>query len=430
MGHSQMLLSGLLQKFVRNGTLRLYDSSGALHEFGGKLPGPSVTVRINQRGLETKLFLNPELQAGEAYMAGTLTLENGSAIHDLLMLFSVNRTAFAGHASQKLLRKASRAVRRWHQANTVGRAAKNARHHYDLSTDLYRLFLDKNMQYSCAYFRDPERDTLEQAQNNKLIHATAKLQLKPDMSVIELGSGWGGFAIHLAKQSGARVLAINVSPEQIRIAREHAEQAGVSDLVEFRESDYRKVEGRFDRVVSVGMMEHVGIGHFDEYFGAIRGMLKDDGYAFIHCIGRMSPPGTTGPFIRKYIFPGGYVPALSEALAATERNGLWNADIEILRLHYYHTIRHWRERFAQNRHEAAKLYDERFCRMWEFYLAAVELEFLHGSHMVFQLLLAKTRDAVPIRRDYMFDAERAALTGSPSWPLAAAPDLAKSAHHE
>jgi cyclopropane-fatty-acyl-phospholipid synthase len=397
------LLSGLLDKFIRNGTLRLYDASGTLHTFGGKQPGPAVTLRINRRGLATTLFLNPELKAAEAYMDGGLTFEDGSGVYDLLLLFSVNRSGLAAHGGQKLLRRLWRALRRWHQANPTGVAAKQARHHYDLSTELYRLFLDDDMQYSCAYFRDPEHDTLEEAQRYKLIHATAKLQLKPGMSVVEIGSGWGGFAIHLARETGARVVGINVSPEQIKIARERAQAAGVADLVEFRELDYRDVAGTFDRVVSVGMMEHVGIAHFDEYFAKIRGLLKDDGYGFIHCIGRMSPPGTTGPFIRKYIFPGGYSPALSEVLAATERNGLWVADIEVLRLHYYHTIRHWRQRFASNRARAAQIYDERFCRMWEFYLAAVELEFLHGSHMVFQMLVAKTRDAVPIRRDFMID---------------------------
>lgn len=403
------LLSGLLEKFVENGTLRLYDSAGKLHVYGGKKPGPSVTARINRPGLETKLFLNPDLRAGEAYMDGGLTFEDGSGIYDLILLFSVNRTAFSRHGSQRLLRRLWRGMRRWHQANTVAAAARNARHHYDLSTELYRLFLDEDMNYSCAYFHDPERDTLEQAQRNKLIHATAKLELQPGMSVVEIGSGWGGFAIHLAKEAGAHVLALNVSPEQIRIARERAAAAGVSDLVEFREADYRNVDGRFDRVVSVGMMEHVGIGHYDDYFGAVRALLKDDGFAFIHCIGRMSPPGTTGPFIRKYIFPGGYVPALSEVFAATERCGLWNADTEVLRLHYAYTIRHWRERFARSRDKAAQIYDERFCRMWEFYLAAAELEFLYGPHMVFQLLLSTKRDAVPIRRDFMLDAERAAL---------------------
>jgi cyclopropane-fatty-acyl-phospholipid synthase len=322
------------------------------------------------------------------------------------MLFSVNRAGLAAHGSQRVLRKLWRWLRRWHQANPVGIAAKQARHHYDISTDFYRLFLDDDLQYSCAYFRDPVHDTLEEAQRYKLIHAVAKLQLEPGMTVVEIGSGWGGFAIHLAKQTGARVVGINVSPKQNSIANERARAAGVADLVEFREVDYRQIEGRFDRVVSVGMMEHVGISHFDEYFAKIRSILKDDGYGFIHCIGRMSPPGTTGPFIRKYIFPGGYSPALSEVLGATERNGLWVSDIEVLRLHYYYTLRHWRERFAQNRKQAVQISGERFCRMWEFYLAAAELEFLHGSHMVFQLLVAKTRDAVPTRRDFMFDAER------------------------
>jgi cyclopropane-fatty-acyl-phospholipid synthase len=402
------LLSGLLEKFVRNGTLRIYDASGRLHTFGGKSPGPTVTARINRRSLEYTLALNPELKAAEGYMDGALTFEDGSSIGDLLMLFSLNRAGLGSHGSQKLLRTLWRKLRRWQQANPVGVAAKHARHHYDVPPELYRLFLDDDMQYSCAYFHDFAHDTLEEAQRHKLIHATAKLGLKPGMTVAEIGSGWGGFAIHIARQTGAKVVAINVSPEQIKVSRERAQAAGVGNLVEFRELDYRNLEGRFDRVVSVGMMEHVGSSHYGEYFGKIRNLLNDDGYAFVHFIGRMSPPGTTGPFIRKYIFPGGYSPALSEVLATTERNGLWVSDIEILRLHYAHTIRHWRERFARNRAKAVAIMGERFCRMWEFYLAAVELEFLHGSHMVAQLLLAKTRDAVPVRRDFMLDDEREA----------------------
>jgi cyclopropane-fatty-acyl-phospholipid synthase len=402
------LLSNLLGKFIRKGTLRFYDAGGQLHVFGGRQPGPTVTARLHDAALEKKLFTNPELYAAEAYMDGKLTFEEGSGVHDFLMLFSVNRQALYSYGSQRVMQKIWRALRRWHQANPIGAAAKNARHHYDVSSELYQLFLDKQMQYSCAYFRDPENETLEQAQQNKLIHATTKLQLKPGMTVAEIGSGWGGFAIHLARETGAHVTAINVSPEQLKVSRERAQEAGVAELIDFRELDYRNLRGKFDRVVSVGMMEHVGIGHFDEYFWTVRDLLKDDGYAFIHCIGRMSVPGTTGPFIRKYIFPGAYVPALSEVFAATERNGLWVADNEILRLHYYYTCQHWRKRFAANREAAKRIYDERFCRMWEWYLSAVELEFLHGSHMVFQLLLAKTRDAVPITRDFMIDAERAA----------------------
>ncbi|MBO6509801.1 MAG: class I SAM-dependent methyltransferase, partial [Roseibium sp.] len=260
------------------------------------------------------------------------------------------------------------------------------------------------LNYSCAYYTSAE-DSLEAAQAAKLTHLVAKLDLKPDMEVLEIGGGWGSLAIRMA-QAGARVTSLNVSPEQVKIAEERVRAAGVEDRVTFVLKDYREFEGRFDRVISVGMMEHVGIGHLDEYFGKIRACLTDSGYAVIHSIGRMTPPGTTGPFIRKYIFPGGYVPALSEVFASTERLGLWVCDAEILRLHYYYTIRDWRVRFEEKRGAAAELYDEAFCRMWEFYLCAVELGFLHGSNMVFQLLLSKERDAVPIIRDFIVDNER------------------------
>ena len=417
------LLSNLLTKFIRNGTLRLIAADGSVRVFGGKRPGPSVTVRLQDPALYTRLALNPEYHAGEAYMNGTLTFEDGSEIGDFMYLFSLNRGGLAGSASQRVLRRVWRGVRRRHQANVVGKAAANARHHYDISTEIYRLFLDDGLNYSCAFFDDPEHDTLEQAQERKLRRATAKLRLSPGMTVAEIGSGWGSFAIHIAATTGARVVAINVSPEQIRVARERAQAAGVGELVEFREMDYRTLTGHFDRVVSVGMMEHVGIGHFDAYFGKIRDLLTDDGYAFVHCIGRMLPPGTTGPFIRKYIFPGAYVPSLSEVFAATERTALWVADMEVLRLHYYHTLRHWRARFAANRAQAAALADERFCRMWEYYLAAVQVGFLNGSNMVFQLLLSTRNDAVPIVRDFMLggDSAAAGLSARSRGATAAAP---------
>ncbi len=395
------LLSNLLTRFIQNGEMRLTDADGRQHLFGGRAAGPRVTIRLSDRALHTRLALNPELHAGEAYMNGTLTFQDGSDIGDFMAIFAANRSGLAGHASQRLLRRAWRGLKRWHQANPVGVAAANARHHYDLSVDLYRLFLDEGLNYSCAFFEDPERETLEQAQHNKLERLTAKLGLRPGMTVAEIGSGWGSLAIHMALTTGARVVAINVSPEQIRIARERAAAAGVGDLVEFRELDYRALEGRFDRVVSVGMMEHVGIGQFDAYFATVKRLLAADGYAVIHCIGRMTQPGTTGPFIRKYIFPGAYVPSLSEVFAATERQALWVADMEVLRLHYHHTLRHWRARFAANRTRAAELYDERFCRMWEYYLAAVDVGFLNGSNMVFQIAVSARIDAVPIVRDFM-----------------------------
>jgi cyclopropane-fatty-acyl-phospholipid synthase len=401
------LLRGLLTQFVKNGQLRLTDAGGGTHVFGTGENGPVVTARLTNNAVEWKLFLNPELAAAEAYMDGHLVFEEGSTIHDLLVLFSVNREPLGSHPVQGMMRRLWKTFRRRQQANDVASAKAHARHHYDISTDLYRLFLDADLNYSCAYYRRPEM-SLEEAQESKLVHALAKLGIKPGMSVLEIGGGWGAFAIKLA-QAGANVTSLNVSPEQIKIAREFAEAAGVSDAVTFVQKDYREFEGQFDRLVSVGMMEHVGIGHLDEYFSQVKRLMNPDGYAFVHAIGRMTPPGTTGPFFRKYIFPGGYVPALSEVFAVTERQGLWVADMEVLRLHYAYTLQAWRERFAARREEAKALYDERFCRMWEFYLSAAELGFVHGSNMVFQLLISRKRDAVPITRDFLVDDERALL---------------------
>lgn len=401
-------LSNLLKAFIKKGQLTVYDVDHAPHIFGAGKDGPAVSMKLHNKALYWKLFLNPELQAAEAYMDGGLTFVDGSGCYDLLFLFSINRGPLASHKVQGLLRRGWRGMRRWQQRNDVDNAKRQARHHYDLSTELYRLFLDEDLNYSCAFFRSPD-DTLEEAQEAKLTRAVAKLGLAADMSVAEIGGGWGSFAIRLA-QAGARVTSINVSPEQIAIAKENAAEAGVGDRIDFVQKDYREVSGSFDRVVSVGMMEHVGIGHYDEFFGQVRDLLNPDGYAFIHSIGRMTQPGTTGPFFRKYIFPGGYVPALSETFAATERQGLWVADMEVLRLHYYYTVREWRRRFEANRDKALALYDERFCRMWEFYLGAAELGFLHGSNMVFQLLLSKERDAVPLDRNFIVDAERGMRT--------------------
>jgi cyclopropane-fatty-acyl-phospholipid synthase len=332
--------------------------------------------------------------------------ENGSQVFDLLTLFSINRRGLGAHPVQQAIRKIWRALRGRHQHNPVGKAARNARDHYDYPEAFYSLWLDKSMTYTCAYFTHPD-ESLEDAQLNKIRHVAAKLRLEPGMSVAELGCGWGALAIYLAQNCGVRVTAVNVSPEQIAVARRRAEAAGVSDKVTFIEQDLRDIQGQYDRVVTIGSMEHAGVGHFDEYFDNIRRLLLPGGFALVHAIGRMSPPGTTGPFIRKYIFPGGYVPAMSEVFAAAERTGLWVADCEILRLHYYWTIHNWRLRFMAKRDQVAAMMGERFARMWEFYLGAVELGFLHGSNMVFQLLVSPRRDDVPVSRDYMVDAERA-----------------------
>lgn len=403
------LLSNLLRHVVQRGTLRLRDADGEVHVFGGREPGPDVAIHLRDRKLYLKLVVNPELYLPEAYMNGDVTMEGGATIHDLLLLHAVNRDTLESYGMQKLIRQVWRRLRRWHQANSIGRAAANASHHYDLSTEMYRLFLDEQMQYTCAYYRDPEHDTLEEAQRNKMVHVTSKLQLEPGMTVAELGCGWGTLAIHMARETGARVTAVNISSEQVKVARELASEAGVSDRVEFHQMDYRQLTGKFDRVVSVGLMEHVGVGRYGEFFRQIRELMAPGGFGLVHSIGR-TEPGVTSPFTRKYIFPGGYIPALSEVFPAIERTGLWCDDLEVLRLHYYYTCKHWRERFEKNRAKAAAIYDERFCRMWEIYLASAELNFIHGPLMIVQFLLSLERDAVPITRDFMFDAERAALT--------------------
>jgi cyclopropane-fatty-acyl-phospholipid synthase len=397
------LLDQLLKRVIKNGVLTVIDVDGVAHQYG--VTGePTATVRLKDKTLYTKLFTNPELNAGEAYMNGTLVVERGT-LRDFLTLFAANRGTLRRHPLQKLVRGTMKKLKRLKQRNTVSASRANVRHHYDLSNDFYKLWLDDDMHYSCAYFADPH-DSLEQAQQNKLRHIAAKLQLKPGMRVLDIGCGWGGNALYLAKVTGVDVLGVTLSKEQISLARQRAEQRGLTNRVRFEFMDYREVQGSFDRIVSIGMFEHVGIQQFEAYFGKIRDLLTKDGLAVVHSIGRKGGPGQTGAWIRRYIFPGGYSPALSETLAAVEKSGLWVTDIEILRLHYAKTLREWERRFQAHRSEISSNKDERFCRMWEFYLIASELAFSHGKHMNFQLQLTKQVDAVPLIRDYMLDTER------------------------
>jgi cyclopropane-fatty-acyl-phospholipid synthase len=396
------LLNTMLSRAITTGRLEIVDAAGARHIYEGK-PGSQVTVRLNDASLHQKLFLNPELHVGEAYMDGRLTLERGS-IRDLLTLFAENRTGFRGHPLQKLLRGSAKKVKRLLQRNSVKKSRENVRHHYDLSNAFYKLWLDRDMVYSCAYFSSPD-DTLEQAQQNKLRHIAAKLDLKPGQRILDIGCGWGAMALYLARVADVSVVAVTLSTEQLAFAREEAKRRGLADRVSFELIDYREVKGPFDRIVSVGMFEHVGVQQFDAYFNKIKELLTEDGVALVHSIGRKGGPGQTGAWVRRYIFPGGYSPALSETLQAIERSGLWVTDIEILRLHYAKTLRIWEQRFQAQRRTIAEMMDERFCRMWEFYLIASELSFSHGKHMNFQVQLTKQVDAARLTRDYMFESE-------------------------
>ena len=398
------LLNYVMQRFVTTGTLRIIDADGKLHEYGST-PGPNVTIRLTDPRLHRSLFFNPELSAGEAYVDGTLVIEEGS-LRDLLLLYALNRSNLRSQPLQKLLRGASKKLRGFTQRNVAAKARKNVAHHYDLSNELYKLFLDSDLQYSCAYFLSPD-DSLETAQRNKLRHIAAKLALKPGQKVLDIGSGWGGMAMYLAEAAHVDVTGVTLSVEQHELATKRARERGLSDRVRFELKDYRDVTEKFDRIVSVGMFEHVGVGHYDEFFAKVSSLLTEEGVALLHSIGRKSGPGNTGPWMRKYIFPGAYAPALSETLTAIEGSGLWVTDIEILRLHYAETLLNWERRFQKNRGRIASLLDERFCRMWEFYLIGCEFGFRHGKQMVFQIQLAKKVDTLPRDRGYMAAAEDA-----------------------
>jgi cyclopropane-fatty-acyl-phospholipid synthase len=399
-----MLFARVLQQTIKIGRLTLIDATGKAHVFQGG-PGPSQTIRLHDRSLHWRLLLNPKLAFGEAWMDEKITCEDGT-IYDVLDLLGRNLAHLEQHPSQAWREKLGRLARLLHSYNPVGRSRRNVAHHYDLSGALYDLFLDKDRQYSCAYFGS-DNDNLETAQANKKLHLAAKLRLEPGQKLLDIGSGWGGLALYLARIAGVDATGVTLSTEQHKMSQERAAAAGLSDRVRFFLRDYREQPGPFERIVSVGMFEHVGAAHYREYFRKVKELLTDDGIMLLHSIGRMEPPGSTNPWLRKYIFPGGYTPALSEVLRAVEDAGLWVTDMEILRLHYASTLREWRRRFAVNRQKVEALYDARFCRMWDFYLAGCEVAFRYMNQMVFQLQLTKRQDAVPLTRDYITDFERA-----------------------
>lgn len=404
MGVMSRALSWFLRRIIRQGALRVRFADGQVEVFGdGSIP--NVAVALKDSAAEWALLANPELALGELYMDARLVLEEGD-IYDVVALGAANSQDNAYPAFFRVL-AGLRELKSWvTPANDRGRARDNVAHHYDLDQRLYRLFLDPDMQYSCAYFENWET-TLEDAQLAKKRHLAAKLLVDPGQRVLDIGCGFGGLTLYLARVCGARVTGVTLSNEQYVVARERVEAAGLSDRVDIRLQDYRDVQGEFDRIVSVGMFEHVGKVGFDEFFSHIKRLLREDGIALLHAIGRSDTSKSVGDWVTKYIFPGGYLPPVSEVSSAVERQGLLTSDIEILRLHYAQTLRLWRERFHRHWSDAAALYDERFCRMWDYYLAGAECGFRVLNQMVFQFQLSKRQGLLPATRDYIVAAEAA-----------------------
>ena len=395
------LLRFLLKTFIRRGTFQVTTSRGTVFTFGDGT-GERVSVRFVSRRAEWGILLDPELKFGESYMDGTFVVEQGSIADVLAICLGQNSEVPHWARLQGFLRYMHR---RLSQFNPRTRAQRNVAHHYDLDGRLYSLFLDADRQYSCGYFESPEQ-SLDDAELAKKRHLAAKLQLEPNKRVLDIGCGWGGLGLYLAEIGGANVTGITLSREQLAIANERAAEKGLAQRVRFDLQDYRDLTEPFDRIVSVGMFEHVGVNHYDTFFHKCAQLLADDGVMVLHSIGRSEGPSVTNAWISKYIFPGGYIPALSEVLARTEKSGLLVTDIEILRLHYAETLKAWRERFMAHREEVEHIYDQRFVRMWEFYLAASEMSFREQNMMVFQIQLTKRQDVIPMTRDYILRDEQ------------------------
>ncbi len=409
------LLDRFLEQAIRNGTLEVTYADGRTIRFGAPKPGfPDVAIRLVDERAARQIVLDPRLGAAEAFMDGRLLIERGDVMELAGLLRANNRWERSGSLKEagRFRGLGNRALTLLDGINKAGRARANVAHHYDIGNDLYRLFLDADhMQYSCAYWPDPNM-TLEQAQEAKLAHIAAKLALSPGQRVLDIGCGWGGMAIYLAGRAGVTVHGITLSQEQLALARTRAQAAGVADRITFELVDYRDLAARgerYDRIVSVGMFEHVGQAQFRQFFRAAGSMLADDGVMLLHTIGRLGGPGSTDAFTRKYIFPGGYIPALSETLAASERFRLIASDIETLRVHYALTLREWYKRTVANKAEIEAMFDARFYRMWCFYLAGAATVFEHGGMCNYQIQFTRDRRALPLTRDYMAERERQLL---------------------
>ena len=395
------LLQAFVGRFIHRGNFRVTLPDGRVFDFGDGT-GKRVAVRVTTRAALREVLFDPELKLGEAYMDGTLVLDEGTVADLLHVLCQNDAEAERWGRPLYLLRYLNR---RWQQRNPKPKAQRNVAHHYDLDERLYSLFLDADRQYSCGYF-ESSHQSLDDAQLAKKRHLAAKLLVQRGQRVLDIGCGWGGLALYLAEFCGARVTGITLSKEQHALAQQRAADKSLSGQIDFKLEDYREVDGPFDRIVSVGMFEHVGLNLYQTFFRKCADLLSDDGVFLLHSIGRSEGPGITNPFVAKYIFPGGYIPALSEVLPYIERGGLLVTDIEILRLHYAETVRAWRERFLAHQKEVERIYDPRFVRMWEFYLAAAETNFRDHAAMVFQIQLTKRQGVVPMTRDYILHEER------------------------
>lgn len=398
------LLQRVISGLVKTGNLSITGPDGQKHTFGDGTGDP-VHVHIKTGRAARAMAIDPMLAVPESYMNEEIDIIEGDALDLLRVGFQNMSPSGIDAAFSKAIEGFRHAFRRLQQVNTTTRSKKNVQRHYDLSGDLYKLFLDKDMQYSCAYFESPDV-TLEEAQLAKKRHLAAKLRLKQGQNVLDIGSGWGGLGLYLAKNFEVDVLGVTLSTEQHGVATERAQTEGLENHVHFEIKDYRNISERFDRIVSVGMFEHVGLNHYRTFFDKCAQLLKPDGVMVLHTIGRSGPPYATNAFIRKYIFPGGYIPALSEVMPAIEKSGLVVNDIEILRLHYAETLKHWRARFLANRDKAKAIYDERFCRMWDFYLAGSEAAFRWQDLVIFQIQLTRKNDTLPVTRDYIQETEK------------------------
>jgi len=398
------MLGSLIDKLLPSGRITVITAAGQRETYGSGAPGKEVTVRLHDSGVLLKILRNPRLNIGEAYMDGRISIEDGTVLDLLELVIGNNPFERGGHKGTLKKKPANPLKALIRRRNDARASRRNVAHHYDLDGRLYRLFLDSDLQYSCAYFTDPA-NSLEIAQADKKAHIAAKLDLRPGQRVLDIGCGWGGMALFLNRVAGVEVLGVTLSEEQLAVARRRAEEAGVSDKVKFELIDYRSVTGRFDRIVSVGMFEHVGAAHYQEFFGKCRELLTDDGVMLLHTIGKYGKVGKPDPFTDKWIFPGYHLPSLSQMQAASEEVRLICTDVETLRVHYAFTLRHWLDNCYAHRAEIEALYDARFFRMWEFYLAGGIVAFEHGAMNNFQVQYVRDRRALPLTRDYMAEAE-------------------------